>query len=421
MKTNELKKILNYSKDNVSFYKKLLFGANISNANDDELIALFESLPVINKSIIVNNYRDFFSDELLKYNIEFLFTNEFDYIKRYDYKLSDDLQIFVEFTSGTTGVPFMMIKTLPEQVLLGRNMWKLRNKISPINPANMFYFQHNTPDEGKYPFPFERTTDEDVRLEMELDYLMKSNFSWWHMHLHDMELYYNFISSRRMKDFNRPQVLKVIENTGSFLSEKDKEAFENCFSCKLVDHYGSKECWMISYSCFHGYHHVNEGNIFLELVNKNGDVIKEPNKTGQIVITSLKQYIMPFIRYKTGDYAQYIEGGCDCNSNSMRIKLVPSDERIVGTKINGQGIFKDITCSLNTNYKLSKYHSIHVTQTDKFIFEVNIKNNREDKIIIENAFITAAKDYITDSQYKYLFTYFDDVEYDTLFSVKAMI
>ena len=62
--------------------------------------------------------------------------------------------------------------------------------------------------------------------------------------------------------------------------------------------------------CSKNYHIFFEYGYF-ELVDENGNVIEDANKQGEIVVTSFEMTAMPLIRYKTGDFAEYVAGKCD--------------------------------------------------------------------------------------------------------------
>ncbi len=54
-----------------------------------------------------------------------------------------------------------------------------------------------------------------------------------------------------------------------------------------------------------GAYEIMENYGYLELVDKNGKVIKEPGREGEIVATGFDNYGMPLIRFKTGDISEY--------------------------------------------------------------------------------------------------------------------
>ncbi|HEM62590.1 MAG TPA: phenylacetate--CoA ligase family protein [Chloroflexi bacterium] len=59
--------------------------------------------------------------------------------------------------------------------------------------------------------------------------------------------------------------------------------------------------------------HVNADQLIVECLDDHGQPV-EPGKLGEIVVTSLYGFVMPFIRYRLGDISTPIEGTCSCGS-----------------------------------------------------------------------------------------------------------
>lgn len=102
---------------------------------------------------------------------------------------------------------------------------------------------------------------------------------------------------------------RLVETTAEMLTESQRQLFGDVFGCTVVDCYSSREFANIAYPCEIGGLHVCHTR-YLELV-ENGITV-EPGQIGEIVITSLHQFSMPFIRYKIGDLGIYEINDCSC-------------------------------------------------------------------------------------------------------------
>lgn len=102
---------------------------------------------------------------------------------------------------------------------------------------------------------------------------------------------------------------KLIELTAEKVTGPQRRLLEEVFQCKVADWYSAREMGTIAFECEEGGQHVCETR-FLEII-ADGRVV-EPGQLGEIVITSLHQYTMPFIRYKMGDLAIYETNSCAC-------------------------------------------------------------------------------------------------------------
>jgi len=127
-----------------------------------------------------------------------------------------------------------------------------------------------------------------------------------------------------------------IETTSEKLSVPQRELLESVFACKVADHYSSREMGTMAYQCEKGGFHICADGRYLEIV-ANGQVV-QPGQMGEMVVTSLNQFAMPFIRYKNGDLAICKAGRCPCGRGLPLLKeivgrandfLVSADGRFV--------------------------------------------------------------------------------------------
>lgn len=402
--------LLNNSKKKIEFYQNQDFDELSADAEYEMIMEKYTELPIVDKTLIKENMVSFIDNEILE-GYEHIVDYKKDFGKEYIYQTSK-CKLYVEYTSGTSGMPFLCIKTINERIRMGCSLWKLRNQFSSVSPEMMINIVHNS----RYPFPFDIVDDRRERTLKELDYLSKSNYLWWHINGFQLENYYKHLLGN---DKKFPK-LKVIENNGSYISEKDKEIFGNRFDALIANNYGCREVWTIAYDCPMGYLHVNEHRILFELVDEYDNIISEPNKIGYVVVTALDQFVMPFIRYRIGDMAYYIDGVCSCGNLSRRIVLVPGRNMIEGTDIYGNVVFRQIVLRLVLS-GVKDFGSVHIVQNDIDKFIVNVSGNLEDKKKLESNFTKIARQILKNEKYRFLFTYENNVCYKSLFDVKRNV
>jgi phenylacetate-CoA ligase len=112
---------------------------------------------------------------------------------------------------------------------------------------------------------------------------------------------------------------------------------ETVFGRRLFSCYGLTEKVVAAAECEHSTnYHVWPTYGFFELLDDKGSSITEPGKRGEIVGTSFINDIVPFIRYRTGDYAMFIGDACkecgrvhpviaDIQGHRIQENLVASD------------------------------------------------------------------------------------------------
>ncbi|WP_028867356.1 phenylacetate--CoA ligase family protein [Psychromonas arctica] len=121
-----------------------------------------------------------------------------------------------------------------------------------------------------------------------------------------------------------------ITNVQAILAESEnvypeqRDFVESVFDCRYFSSYGHTEKLIAAGECEHSSnYHVWPTYGYFELVNDQGNVITKQGEVGEIVGTGFINTVMPFIRYKTGDYAEYVADSCDkCNRNHLIIKNI---------------------------------------------------------------------------------------------------
>jgi phenylacetate-CoA ligase len=93
--------------------------------------------------------------------------------------------------------------------------------------------------------------------------------------------------------------LRYVLSTGELLYEFQRRAIEAAFDARVVEEYGSQEVGVIASEDASGAWRVNWQHVAVEIL-RNGRPA-HAGETGEIIITSLHSYAMPFIRYATGD------------------------------------------------------------------------------------------------------------------------
>ena len=105
-----------------------------------------------------------------------------------------------------------------------------------------------------------------------------------------------FMEKNRISDIQVNAIIPAAET----LFEYQRELFERVFHGEVYNRYGSHEFDGIAHECnFHNGMHINAENLYLEVL-KDGRPAP-PGQIGEIVITNLENFGMPFIRYRIED------------------------------------------------------------------------------------------------------------------------
>ncbi|NIJ54902.1 phenylacetate--CoA ligase family protein [Dyadobacter arcticus] len=128
-----------------------------------------------------------------------------------------------------------------------------------------------------------------------------------------------------------------IRNPDFTLNELGKRITSQ-WNVKLYSTYASTEMGAAFTECEEGKGgHLNPDLLILEVVDENGNAVKEGG-LGEVVVTTLGVEGMPLLRYKTGDLCHVYYGPCNCGRTSPRLgPVVGRKQQMI--KFKGTTIF----------------------------------------------------------------------------------
>ncbi|MBA7713642.1 Phenylacetate-coenzyme A ligase [subsurface metagenome] len=287
--------LIHFAYRNVPYYNKLFKDLNL-NPDDIKSIEDLQKLPVINKSIIKENWNDFNPINL----------NELKYYNR--------------STSGTTGTPFGYRISKFDRFLSGALLYRGWGYAGYKLGDRMVFFGGRALDIGKKSNLISKI-HETVRNIRKL-----SSFD---MNENNMRKYVDIINSFKPK-FIRGYASSIyflsnwvekhqiriyspfaIFTTAGKLYPNMRKKIEYVFSCNVYDGYGLHDGGVSAYECSeHCGFHIDMERSVMEIVDEDGNQLK--NGEGKIIATSLCNYAMPFIRYDTSDIGHIIDDACGC-------------------------------------------------------------------------------------------------------------
>lgn len=113
-----------------------------------------------------------------------------------------------------------------------------------------------------------------------------------------------------------------IVTTSEMLFPEHRKTIQKAFQCRVFDLYGANDGGVLSFECdrFNGYHLAMEKCI-TEILNDRGEKLSA-GTVGNVVLTDLENYAMPFIRYQVGDLACITNEPCQCGRGLNRLKKI---------------------------------------------------------------------------------------------------
>lgn len=369
---NKLTCLLIYLKNNNYYFNKLL-PSNISIYNVEEI---YNKLPIIYKKNILDNTINYFDKSFTKLFMstkslyDSLFNmNNID--KNYSQTLfMDNKKWHVEYTTGTTGKPFPIVKSPKEIMRDSSYLLKCRKSIYfNANIKNGFLLAHEVD-------PVLRTAEffkENYNFNKIIDYYIYMNPCWMFVTANTIKRFLkSVVKYEREEDISKVP-LKFIEVTGAKLNANYKNKVEHIFNAKTYSQYGCREVWNIAYECEYGNLHINEENLIVDIVDENDQIITESGKEGEVIITNLNNKITPFVKYYLGDYAKIKYDKCPCGRCTRIIELTGKRRayKLKHTDYFGDDIFRRVLRAIYIGYNIT-YDKIRIVQDKDYHISVYV-------------------------------------------------
>jgi phenylacetate-CoA ligase len=193
---------------------------------------------------------------------------------------------------------------------------------------------------------------------------------------------------------------KSIITSAEVLYDYQRELIEGVFGCKIFNRYGSREFNIIAQECSeHSGLHINSEHVYVECVGKNG-MPSLPEELGELIITDLDNYAMPFIRYKIGDMGVLSDDKCKCGRGLPILKHIDGRTFDVIKGTNGKSLggtfwtllFRN-TCEGIKQFQIIQetYNKINISIVIDSLFKVeyiDLLTNRIHHFIGEDMVIT---------------------------------
>lgn len=298
---DKLRKIIEHAYCHVPFYRK---NWNVQFDKKDP-IELLQSLPVVEKKLFAQAPQDFLSD---------------NYSSRQD--------ILIKSTSGSTGKCLYVYWSRRDDIYTNYEAWIHRKKWYDVTINDKYATFHTTMYLGnRFVFDKEYVVQDDNHISFNKVMLTKNTVSECVNRIgrfgasilltqpSTLELLIHTATKETAAVLRK---LKYIEFIGEYCSRDFLEYVQRLLpNVRLANMYGATETGYIALTCPYGHQHVL-GNTFVEVVDQNN----LPTKSrGRIVVTSLTNYVMPFIRYSIGDYGLLDWEVCPCGFTGYTLTI----------------------------------------------------------------------------------------------------
>lgn len=119
---------------------------------------------------------------------------------------------------------------------------------------------------------------------------------------------------------------RLIAPRGEILSSRTRQLLRDAFQCTVADFFSCEEVGNVAWECPHheGIYHINTDTCLVEILDDQGQRVPDGIE-GDVVVTNLFNWTMPFIRYELGDRAtlrKTSETICSCGHGGPMMKIL---------------------------------------------------------------------------------------------------
>jgi len=165
--------------------------------------------------------------------------------------------------------------------------------------------------------------------------------------------------------------------SGETLYDYQMQLIENRFNTEIYNRYGCREFGALAQECSeHNGLHIAETDFIIEIVNDQNEVLSEGEK-GNIIVTCLDNYSMPFIRYQIDDIGSLSKEICPCGRELTKLEFV-------------EGRVSDMLYAPSGRHISLYYFALLFQGRSDYVHEFQV-NQREDNLDIVLKLVTTPK------------------------------
>jgi len=173
--------------------------------------------------------------------------------------------------------------------------------------------------------------------------------------------------------------VRSVITTGDILFPHYRKKIEKVFNTKVFDTYGG-EGISISGQCEKGSYHIDDNNVILEFLDDDGNSAKT-DQLGNIIVTDLNNFCMPFIRYAIQDIGVLKTGNCDCGRRLAMMEQPQGRDTDIIYLSNENYLIVHFFTGLFEFYDEVNQFQVEQTGTDEIRLKLCVSKNFNDRIL----------------------------------------
>jgi phenylacetate-CoA ligase len=356
LQRKRLHALLSHATMHIPYYRKVLREASVADGSGRVNLNKFDSIPLLDKSILRKQFEELKSDDLGKTRwkhetsggstgepVRFVQDQQFE-----DWNVA--FKMLGDSWSGYESKrPKVVLWGSERDLFQGGESLRVRLGRWLQNAIWLNAFRMTPEQMEQYVACINRTRPSQILAYVESIYELA-----------------RFVESRGLNVFS-PCAIMTAAGT---LHEPMREVIERVFGAPVFNHYGSREAGGIASECKqHKGLHVSVLTHHVEILRSDGSS-SAPGEIGEVVLTPLTNYAMPLIRYRIGDMAAWAEEPCSCGRSWPLFKTVSG--RVTDTFVRADGTLVHGEYFTHLFYFRDWVKKFQVVQEQYDVIQVNI-------------------------------------------------
>ena len=292
---NKLREILNLAYEKTKFYRHMFDSVGFR-PGDIKTLDNMNQLPTIDKQVVIENLSDMYTKSVRDSDVDFGSTGGTS---------GTPLHFYLNADRSSTEYSYLVASWERVGYKLGMPMAVLRGRI--VDPDRNGFRHEYDPILRHHYYSNFHMTDDNIRLYLE--HIRSIGPCMLHAYPSSAQALAKYIIGRGKS---------VPQNVQGVLLESENVypdqvcAIESALGARTFSCYGHSEKLVLAVQCEHTQnYHVWPTYGFFELLDDDGKLVSTPGQQGEIVGTGFINTVMPFIRYRTGDWATYVGDRCE--------------------------------------------------------------------------------------------------------------
>jgi phenylacetate-CoA ligase len=303
----QLEKLLNHAYNNVPYYRRVFDERGLKPKDIQDFDDL-KKLPYLTKEIIRNNLEDLIARNYPSSKLQYCTTGGSTGIPMGFY-VEKDIASAKEWA-------FMLTQWDRVGFRIGDRCVVLRGDV--VRSANKEKFWEYNPVSKNLILSSYHMTDET--LPGYIAKIRKFRPDFIQAYPSAVSILAKFIRKNNIIPFSG---LKALLCGSENLYPWQRTLLEETFQCRIYSWYGHTEQVVLGGECEKNtYYHVFPEYGIAEIIGKDDKTVTQENELGEIVATGFNNFVCPFIRYRTQDFAILSNKRCECGRNYSLLKKI---------------------------------------------------------------------------------------------------